>query len=357
MTAALRLQFASESNEDIERTELLEFGKKHSLIGTSEKFLHFLKELNTLSTLSHIVLLEGETGTGKELAARALHNDKEGLFIPVNCGSLTGEMGRVELEGYRRNSFSGGERQDRAGLFAQAANGTILLDEVQLLESTMQQRILRILQNKTILPIGESKELPLTNVRIVAASNANLESMVAEGTFREDLYYRLHVLGILIPPLRERSEDIHLLGRHFIQKYREELNSSIIDITEDALSAMQKYRWPGNVREMENTIIGILAHKGKKGEQFIEFTDLPENVSKSAIELTLPINVETGVFTYNFDPLPKLDKAYKVLERFIITRALQQTNGCILQTAELLGITRGKVSHRITEFGIQVVKQ
>ena len=348
---ALKLCLVPEADTgESERNELIEFGKTHRLIGESKKFLAFLKQLKRFREFSDIILLEGETGTGKELAANAVHGNRTGEFVTMNCGDLKGEMGRVEIGGNARNAFTGSGGTARDGLFAQAQDGTLFLDEVQLLEPNLQPHFLRVLQSGTIRPVGSEKEIDVSNVRIVVASNENLDSMVNSGRLRRDLYYRISVLVVHIPSLRDRKEDIPLLIDHFILKHRERFNSSVKMISKNALVFMERYAWPGNVRELENTIRSILA--SKNDDEPIELRDLPEHIaSEKQIAAGNPL-----LFQHQFTELPTLANILEIAERFAIEGAIKASRGNQSQAAQILKISRPTLKSRMDKFGIVFVE-
>ncbi len=344
---------------DDKNIELIEFGRKHGLLGESAVFLKFLKELRRFSIFSHLVLLEGETGTGKELAARALHGERTGNFIPLNCSSLLGETGRSELAGYKGGSFTGSDRTDRPGLFARAKGGTLLLDEVQLLKPDAQAELLRVLQTKRILPLGGTEEVDVSTTRVVLASNEDIAEMVRRNAFREDLYFRIHILVTRLPPLRERMEDIPLLVGHFIAKHREEFESAVQHISNEALSRLFEHAWPGNVRELENLIIAILIRK--ENGSTIQSGDLPEDTFGSKQENTSveeqPSSLPTAnsfLFHHRFDTTPTMDAFQKIAEPILIRRALTEANGSYMEAARILDIARETLRHRVREYGISV---
>lgn len=202
------------------------------------------------------VLIRGESGTGKELFARAIHMEsfRSGKpFVPINCAAFPENLLESELFGYVEGAFTGASKGGKTGLIEYAHNGTLFLDEIGELSPRLQVKLLRVLQEGQVRKIGDSKEHPV-DVRIIAATNRNLEDMMKLGTFREDLYYRLNVVPIFIPPLRQRKEDIPILGRHLINKFNSRLNKRVESISEEALDKLMAYHWPGNIRELENVL-------------------------------------------------------------------------------------------------------
>lgn len=225
------------------------------LIGTSSAFLSEINKIPIVAKSDVSVLISGETGTGKEMVARAIHylSPRAGkTFVPVNCGAIPMELLENELFGHERGAFTGASGA-RVGLIQEAEQGTLFLDEVDCLPLLAQVKLLRFLQDKEYRPLGSTKAIK-GDVRILAASNANLQDAVAAGTLRRDLYYRLNVVPVVLPPLRERSGDILLLARHFLAEYADRLNSPASDFSTDAERKLMVYSWPGNVRELEHVI-------------------------------------------------------------------------------------------------------
>jgi len=225
------------------------------IVGSSGTLREVLSVVEKLSHTRSSALITGETGTGKELIARALHHSgvtKKGRFVAVNCGALPESLAESELFGYKRGAFTGAAR-DKPGLFALADGGTIFLDEVSSMSLAVQAKLLRVIDQKQIMPVGGT-EFTSVNARILCATNRELGGEVEAGQFREDLYYRLNVVEIHVPPLRERREDVPALVNHFLTMFNEELNKSCPGLTERAMEAMVAHAWPGNVRELANVI-------------------------------------------------------------------------------------------------------
>jgi two-component system response regulator AtoC len=287
------------------------------------------------------VLITGESGTGKELVARALHYNSErsqNPFMPVNCGAIPENLLESELFGHAKGAFTDAIRTKK-GLFEEADGGTLFLDEIGELPAPLQVKLLRVLQDGEIRRIGESKSIQI-DVRIVAATVKDLQKEVNEGRFREDLFYRLHVLPIHIPPLRERKEDIPLLIQHFISKYNQAMNKNVADIEHKALEILMNYKWYGNVRELENTI-----------ERAIVLAD------KNNIESeNLPIEIQNFKEEFQLEPLTdeehSIKKASKTLEINLIKKALIKTKGNHTHAARLLEISHRALLYKIKEYGI-----
>src|SRR6204780_2373525 len=225
------------------------------MVGNKPAIEKLKQTIRTVATTSSTILVYGESGTGKELVARAVHTcapPASEAFVSVNCGAFPETLLESELFGYVKGAFTGAN-QNRRGLFEVADQGTIFLDEIGEMTMPMQVKLLRVLQERTVRPVGGTSEIPV-DVRVIAATNRDLDRQVTEGTFREDLYYRLNVIPIRVPGLRERSEDIPLLANHFLKKYAPAAGKSIHGVAPASLEALAGYDWPGNVRQLENTI-------------------------------------------------------------------------------------------------------
>jgi two-component system response regulator AtoC len=286
------------------------------------------------------VLIYGDSGTGKELIARGIHfigeRSKKPL-VPVNCGGIPENLLESELFGYVKGAFTGADR-NKKGLFQEADEGTLFLDEIGELPLSLQVKLLRVLQESEIRPIGGSKTIKV-DVRIIAATSKDLEDEVRKGTFREDLFYRLNVMSINLPPLRDRPEDIPLLSQHFINKFNVSLSKDIKGIIPAAMSLLLKHSWPGNVRELENVIerAVILAE-----DPYL----LPENFS-----LTTGTQEGTETFDGVFEGY-SLKKARKIMEEELITRALKATNGNRTHAARMLEISHPSLLSKIKAYNI-----
>lgn len=286
------------------------------------------------------VLVLGDSGTGKELIARAIHfqSDRSKMpLVPVNCGGIPETLLESELFGYKKGAFTGADR-DKSGLFQEANGGTIFLDEIGELPLALQVKLLRVLQENEIRPIGDSKSFKV-DVRVIAATAKNLEEEVRKGTFREDLFYRLNVLSITLPPLRERSEDIPLLCDHFIARFNKQLEKNIRRISSAAMSRLLAYDWPGNVRELENAIerAAVLAEEALLA---------PEHFPPELIQRSNNDDMDEAVNGYS------LKKAQKILERKLITKALNETGGNRTRAARLLEISHPSLLTKIKAYDI-----
>jgi len=288
------------------------------------------------------VLVTGESGTGKELIARLIHevSGLGGDFVPVNCGAIPENLLESELFGHVKGSFTGAN-SDRTGLFEEADGGTLFLDEIGELPQSLQVKLLRALQSGEIRRVGDSKPRQV-NVRIVAATARDLESEVQTGEFRSDLYYRINVVRIHIPPLRHRREEVPLLARHFIDAYNEALGMDIEGLQPEALKRMQGYSWPGNVREVENVVERAMV---LATGQSIELDDLPEIVRDP--ESLVRISSET----LSSDEL-SVKKRSAELEKHLISRALEVTEGNRTRAAELLDLSYRALLYKIRDYGL-----
>ena len=245
----------------------------HNLVGSAPKITALFDVARKLSAVKSSVLIVGESGTGKELFARAIHYNgitRETPFIAVNCGGIPATLIESELFGYRRGAFTGAHR-DKVGYFEAADGGTLFLDEISTLPLAVQSALLRALEERAVVPVGDTRPRPV-DVRIIAASNRDLDRMVEEGIFREDLLYRLNVVMLKLPPLRDRREDIPALVHHFLQRYAQQMNKALESVSNGAMRAMLNHGWRGNVRELENVIErAVIFAEGKQ----IEVGDLP----------------------------------------------------------------------------------
>jgi DNA-binding NtrC family response regulator len=306
----------------------------HNLIGKSPAMQSIYDLIGRVSDTSSNVLLTGESGTGKELVAKAIHYNglrREGAFVAINCAAIPETLLESELFGYKKGAFTDA-KTDKRGLLSEADGGTLFLDEITEMLSTLQAKLLRVIEEKEVRPLGDTRSYPL-DVRFISTSNRDLKSLTQQGRFREDLYYRLKVIDIEIPPLRERKEDIPLLVRHFIQKFTAELNKGASAVSEEALRILMNYSWPGNVRELENIVQRALT---LSRQDIISPEDLPAALVQAADEDL----IERGLrkqFT-----LDQLEKEY-------IRRVLSQAGGNKSKAAEILGLDRKTLYRKIEE--------
>lgn len=313
------------------------------IVGASEEIHKVLTAVQKVGGTDSSVLLYGESGTGKELVARALHRAsprRDGPFVRVNCGALPRDLVESELFGHERGAFTNAVRQ-RKGKFELAEGGTIFLDEIADLPLDTQVNLLRVLQEKEFDRVGGETTLQ-ANVRVVAATNRILKEMVADGTFREDLYYRLEVIPLHLPPLRERKEDIPLLVQHFVEKKSREINVPLRQVTPAAMQILQDYPWPGNVRELENIIERTIV---LSDGDTIAPVDLPFDNVPTAPAASEGTGTEGESATHLTDRL-------EGLERELITRAMQQARGVKTQAAEILGIKTSALYYKLEKYGV-----
>jgi two-component system response regulator HydG len=304
------------------------------IIGKSARMRELFDMLATVAPTEATVLLLGESGTGKEIIANAIHQNsprRERPYIKVNCAALPETLLESELFGHEKGAFTGAIEKKK-GRFERADGGTIFLDEIGEMSLTTQTKILRVLQEREFEPVGGTKTIKV-DVRIIAATNKNLEDEVKRGKFREDLYYRINVVPITIPPLRERAEDIPLLAAHFLRLYGEKNKRMLKGFADGVMDALMRYDWPGNVRELENIVERtVIMSRGDT----ITFADLPPAIAgaqRTAIQTSPAISL-------------------KDVERETIIKALQQTEGNRTKAAVLLGITRKTLQNKIKEYGI-----
>jgi two-component system nitrogen regulation response regulator GlnG len=300
------------------------------------------------------VLILGESGTGKELVARALYhygNRSGGPFLAINCAAIPENLLESELFGHERGAFTGADRR-RIGKFEQCSGGTLFLDEIGDMTALTQAKILRVLQGQEFERVG-GNEVIRTNVRLVTATNRNLEQMVSEGTFRRDLYYRLNVSTIRLPPLRERGEDLPLLAQHFVRRFARELHKDVRVIAPEAIELLRRHRWPGNVRELQSIIKQALLQA--TGPVLLpEF--LPRSLRGAEAEPALDFGGLTGFIQDQLKAnSTSLYSDYQALtERHLFTQVLRHTAGNQSQAARVLGITRGTLRARLTALGISI---
>jgi DNA-binding NtrC family response regulator len=302
-----------------------------NLIGHSDSMRRILDLIEKVADSDSTVLIFGETGTGKELVARAIHyrsNRMDKPLVPINCAAIPGDLLESELFGYEKGAFTGAHKT-KAGRFELADGGTLFLDEIGEMSPQLQVKLLRVLQERSFERLGGVKSIQV-DVRIVAATNRDLEASIREGKFREDLYYRLSVIPIHIPPLRDRREDIPVLIEHFLENFNKQKKKEVEGITPRAMEALVQYSWPGNVRELENLVERLVVIK-RAGT--IDLDDLPEKIRGADFEDNLPriFLPEDGI---------QLDAAVHRLEKELIIQALKRTNGVKKEAARLLGMKR-----------------
>ncbi|EGN3054480.1 acetoacetate metabolism transcriptional regulator AtoC [Escherichia coli] len=324
----------------------------HQALSTSWQWGHILtnspammdicKDTAKIALSQASVLISGESGTGKELIARAIHYNSrraKGPFIKVNCAALPESLLESELFGHEKGAFTGAQTL-RQGLFERANEGTLLLDEIGEMPLVLQAKLLRILQEREFERIGGHQTIKV-DIRIIAATNRDLQAMVKEGTFREDLFYRLNVIHLILPPLRDRREDISLLANHFLQKFSSENQRDIIDIDPMAMSLLTAWSWPGNIRELSNVIErAVVMNSGP----IIFSEDLPPQIRQPVCNAgeakTAPVGERN------------LKEEIKRVEKRIIMEVLEQQEGNRTRTALMLGISRRALMYKLQEYGI-----
>jgi DNA-binding NtrC family response regulator len=317
----------------------------HALVGKSQAMRDVYRLLEQAAGLDITVLLTGETGTGKELAARAVHYHsarKERRFVPVNCGALPSELVESELFGHARGAFTGATGA-KAGLFEEAQGGTLFLDEVGELPLPVQVKLNRALQEREIRRVGDNAPVKV-DVRIIAATHRDLKAEVAAGRFREDLFYRLHVFPVRLPPLRERREDIPLLAAHFLEKHAGAFHRNLAGLSPDALRTLTGYDWPGNVRELENAVERAVAVASGAD---VELRDLPPEV-KGAPEGALPPEVLARM-PYR----EAVDSARDRVSRDYLVALMREFGGNVTRAADRAGMERESLHRLLKRYGVR----
>jgi two-component system, NtrC family, response regulator PilR len=301
-----------------------------NIVGRSDPMLAVFKLIETVAPTNSTILITGESGTGKELVARALHYNslrRDQPFVALNCGALPETLLESELFGHMKGSFTGAAT-NKKGLVEVAERGTIFLDEIGEMSPMMQVKLLRVLQERKFRRVGGVEELEAT-MRVIAATNQELGRMVTEGKFREDLFYRINVIPIHLPALRERSDDVQLLADHFLVKYRDQVGKAVTGISQDAMAHLQAYDWPGNIRELENVIERAVALEATP-------TILSESLPEYIVKRTPKGPAAAGALpATGFD----LEEHVKGLEREYIAQALHRAGGVQVKAAELLGMS------------------
>jgi DNA-binding NtrC family response regulator len=318
----------SEENENLKQ-KVVSLENVEDLIGKSEAMKTVLKDIESVAQSNSSVVITGESGTGKELVARAIHSNSARRYFPlvsVHCGALTESLLESELFGHEKGAFTGA-MYNRKGRFEMADNGTIFLDEIATISTKMQIDLLRVLESKKFVRVGGNKEIA-SDFRVICATNRDLKSMVENGTFREDLFYRLNVVNIYVPPLRERIEDIPLLVDYFIRKYCTTMNRQPVTIDSAALKRLEEFNFPGNVRELENMIErAIVIGNGRK----ITLKDLP---------------LEKSIISNSVESLDELEKLH-------ILQILNKYNWNISRTAKALKVDRVTLYNKISKYGLK----
>jgi two-component system response regulator PilR (NtrC family) len=337
---ALESRWLREENTYLKR----EFKKVHgmgNLIGKSNKMQELFKMIEVVSATNSTVLITGESGTGKELVAKAIHLNSpraEEAFVSVNCGAFTETLLESELFGYVRGAFTGAAT-NKKGLFEVADKGTIFLDEVGDTSLAMQVKLLRVLQERTLRRVGGTEEIPV-DVRIISATNRDLSEMVAENQFREDLFYRISVIPLELPPLRYRRDDIPLLADHFLSRLNSSMGKRIERISDEALKKLESYEWPGNVRELENALERAFILETSTE---LSARNIPDSMTTNAKMRPMANFPDEG-----FD----LEIYVEGLQKGFLEEALRRTNGVQVKAAELLRMSYRSFRHYMQKYNI-----
>ncbi len=341
---ALRSKSLEVENRSLKREMQKEYNFQN-LVGNSDKMHQIYELVKRVSESPTNVLITGESGTGKEMVAKAIHLNgplKNKPFVTVNCGAIPESLMESEMFGHKKGSFTGAIA-DKTGLFEVADQGTLFLDEVGELPLSIQVKLLRAIQEKVIRKVGGVDDQKV-DVRIMAATNRELEDMVAKGEFREDLYYRLNVIQIRMPSLRERPDDVPLLAKHFLQKYNNKLAKGIQGISDEAMQTLKKYDYPGNVRELENIIertVALEAGATILPESLPPFVNTPQGrklASSYEIEIT-----DEGI---------DLERIVGQIEKELLIKAIHRANGVKKKASKLLGITFRSMRYRCDKYGL-----
>jgi len=342
LNRALRSRRMETENQHLREELDKKFGLE-KLIGNSPAMVEIYDRIRQVAPTRATILIEGESGTGKELVAQSLHMlspRKAARFVAVHCAALSPQLLESELFGHEKGAFTGATER-RAGRFEEANHGTIFLDEIGEIDAATQVKLLRVLGEQAVQRVGSNQTLKV-DVRVVAATNKNLEAMVREGKFREDLFYRLDVVPVHLPPLRDRREDIPLLANAFLHEFARENQKKISGFSNDAQEALQRYDWPGNVRELRASLEHAVALC--RGER-IGVRDLPSRVAGQT-GLVRPLSVTAGSLSKDLN-LEKMEKDF-------ILQALQSTTGNITEAAKLLGISRRTLHRKLNLYQIKL---
>lgn len=330
------------------KTELEEKHQYSQMLGKSEKIKKIFKLIDQVADGNSTISIFGESGTGKELVARAIHSRssrKDNPFIYISCGAIEENLLLSELFGHKKGSFTGAI-SDKKGLIEEAGGGTFFLDEIGEASPSIQVKLLRVLQDKEFKRVGENKNVKV-DVRFIAASNKNLFELVKKGLFREDLYYRLNVIPIELPPLRERKGDISILAKDFLKRFTENSRGNIKGFTPEAMESLERFDWPGNVRELENVIERAVV---LESSDMIRAKSLPEPITffHETSELRMPKLSDDGI---------DLEEYIEKIEKELITTALNRTNGVLNKAASLLNLSFRSFRYRLQKHNIKNLRQ
>lgn len=353
VTSALRFYALGVENRQL-RSKLRQEFHPGQFLGESPAFRSLQESIHAVSGSNANVLITGESGTGKELAAKAIHYNSaraSGPLVIINCAAIPDTLLESELFGHVKGAYTGAVTS-QPGRFVQADSGTIFLDEIGDMPLPLQAKILRCIQEKVVEPVGAGKPRKV-DVRIIAATNQDLAVSIAEGLFRQDLYYRLNVYPIVMPPLRERGEDIHLLAKHFAERFGAKMGQAPVRFSPEALHAMQTHDWPGNIRELENCVERFSITLAGKAISLSDLGECGIHGSGQAMEKAekAPPEARTAIF-----PLD-LDRQLEDVERSLILQALEQTRGVQVKAARILGISERSMWHRIKKFDINILNK
>ena len=327
------------------RKELKDKYSLESMIGKSKKMQEIYSLIEKIAPTETTVLIQGESGTGKEMAARAIHYlslRREKPFVTINCGALPEGLLESELFGHVKGAFTDAVT-DKKGMFEVADKGTLFLDEVGEMSPITQVKLLRALQERKIRRVGGTEEIPI-DVRIISATNQDLKKKIKEGSFREDLYYRLNVLSLEMPPLRERKEDIPLLVNHFLQKYCQKLGRGMKRVAPEVYNIFESYPWPGNIRELENVIERVVAIEER------------ETITTSCLPKEL-LQPERREIDLEIKPGFKLNETIEAITRDYVQKALEMSRGKLKEAAELLGVNYRSIRYLVDKFDLKAERE
>ncbi len=333
----------------------------NEIVGKAESMQDVFKAIGKISTTDITVLIRGESGTGKELIAQSVHTNSPRAgepFIAINVAAIPHELLESELFGHEKGSFTGAQSQ-RIGRFEQALGGTLFLDEIGDMHPELQTRLLRVLSSHEFYRVGGQKPIK-SNVRIIAATNQNIEDLIKTGKFREDLYHRLNVFRIELPPLRDRKEDISILVKHFLTKSSQEIKSDVKDIDDNAMKIMQAYNWPGNIRQLENICRYMTVMAPSSTVTIDDIPDEVKNVDSNGDDTikiskndsirwedSLSNHIKTVLMDKN-----DLSNLSKELEKILLQEALSASNGKRIEAAKILGLGRNTITRKIKDLGL-----
>jgi two-component system response regulator AtoC len=327
------------------KAEIREKYSFHNIVAKSPQIRHIFEVIQRVSDYKTTVLITGESGTGKELVAKAIHFNSiraKAPFVPINCGGVPENLLESELFGYVKGAFTDAVKAKK-GLFEEAHKGTLFLDELGEMPLALQVRLLRVLQEEEIRPLGDTRCIQV-DVRIVAATAKDLAQEVNKGKFREDLFYRINVLTIVIPALRDRKEDIPLLVDHFIERYNFRLNKKVEGVSPEVMHLFLEYKWPGNVRELENAIERAMVYSDTS---IIRTRDLPPHIRTGLEDESAPPT--SGLDMSDFS----IKKSSKILERELIIKALDKTKGNKTKASHLLEISLPALLYKMKDYGLE----